>query len=97
MISIDRGRLVNKSVRSKKIVGDYLLWLREEYKDVCGWTEMPTLNNADKEELEGRSIEDKDRFWEWMEENYKGEKMFMGLFNGKVDDFMSDELSLPDE
>jgi hypothetical protein len=23
--------------------------------------------------------------------------MFMGLFNGKVDDFMSDELSLPDE
>jgi hypothetical protein len=61
---------INKTIRDKKIVSNYLAWLYENFPDVIKYKKLDTLENEDKKELEERSQNEANKFWDWFEETY---------------------------
>jgi hypothetical protein len=78
---------VNKSIRAKPKVEDYLAWLYETYPEVLEYRKLEALDNQDKRDLEERSQEEANTFWEWVSENHPE---FIGKRTiSEVDDLMS--------
>ena len=61
---------MNKSLRDREVVSNYLAWLLEKYPEVADYKKLDALDNEDKRELEERSQSDANQFWEWFEENF---------------------------
>jgi hypothetical protein len=67
---LKQGKEVNKTVKDKQIVADYLAWLYTNFPEVIEYQKLEALDNKDKRELEERSQNESNNFWEWLEENY---------------------------
>jgi len=61
---------INKAIRNKEVVSNYLAWLLGKYPKVVDYKNLDALDNEDKRELEERSQSEANQFWEWMEENF---------------------------
>lgn len=61
---------INKAVKNKEVISNYLAWLLEKYPEVADYKKIDALDNEDKRELEERSQSEANQFWEWMEENF---------------------------
>jgi len=61
---------VNKSIRSIEKVSNYLAWLYKTYPEVISYKKLESLDNQDKRELEERSQNEANNFWDWFKENY---------------------------
>jgi hypothetical protein len=47
-------------------VSNYLAWLLETYKEVKNYKKLEALDNEDKRDLEERSQNEANNFWEWL-------------------------------
>jgi len=63
-------RKINRAVKDKEKVSNYLAWLYLTYPEVTEYWRFEPLDNKDKRELEEVSQEDSNNFWEWVEERY---------------------------
>lgn len=68
--SLKNWENINKSVRDKKKVSNYLAWLYLNYPEVLKYKKLDALENNDKAELEDRSQNEANNFWERFFENY---------------------------
>lgn len=69
--SLKNWEEINKKVKDKEIVRDYLAWLYANYWEIYEYMKFPTLENNDKKDLEDRTQDESNNFWEWVLENYK--------------------------
>ena len=60
---------INKAIRNNSKVADYLSWLYERYPEVLNYKNLEALDNQDKRDLEDRSQNESNNFWEWLEAN----------------------------
>jgi len=82
---------INKTVRNKKKVANYLTWLYETYPEVLNYKKIDALDNSDKRELEGRSQNEANNFWDWFEELYPDiKKIFKWNLIEKMDTYFID-------
>ncbi len=65
---------VNKAIKDTEIVSNYIAWLFQNYPEVLEYKKLEALDNQDKRELEERSQNEANNFWEWLEENYSNIK-----------------------
>lgn len=63
---LNRGEFINKTIRDKKIVSDYLAWLESNYWEVKHYKKLNTLENEDKKLLEDLSQDESNNFWDWL-------------------------------
>ena len=68
--SLINGEEINNTVRNKTVVAEYMSWLLHMYPEVKKYKKLLPLDNQDKRELEERSMDDANQFWEWLEDNY---------------------------
>jgi hypothetical protein len=61
---------INVTIRNEKIIQDYLAWLYREYPEVLQYKQLVALDNEDKRDLEERSQNEANQFWDWIEENF---------------------------
>lgn len=61
---------VNKSIRCIEKVSNYLSWLYKTYPEILTYKKLEALDNQDKRELEERSQNEANNFWDWLEDNY---------------------------
>jgi len=67
---LTNGEEINKTVRDKEIVSNYLWWLHNTYPEVLKYKKLEALDNQDKKDLEERSQEDANKFWDWIYEEH---------------------------
>lgn len=67
---LENWKRINKSVRVKEKVENYLSWLYQTYPDILEYSELEALENQDKFDLEQRSQEEANSFWDFIEERY---------------------------
>lgn len=67
---LPRPTQVNKSVRNKKIVSDYLAWLFQEFPEVIKYKQLEALENSDKKDLEEQCLNEANAFWDWIKESH---------------------------
>lgn len=67
---LENGKGINETIRDEKAVADYLAWLYQEYPDVPTLHSLEALDNEDKRELEERSQNEANQFWDWLEGNF---------------------------
>ena len=67
---LQNGEQINKSIRNKEKIENYLAWLYLTYPDVLTYKKLEALDNQDKRDLEERSQEEANSFWDWVEENH---------------------------
>lgn len=72
--SLQNWEEINKKVKNKEIVSNYLAWLYVNYWEVQEYMKMLPLDNQDKKELEERTQEESNNFWEWVFENHNNFK-----------------------
>ena len=70
MKSLKNWGEINKIIKDKKIVSDYLKWLHGNYKEVLEYEKMEALDNNDKRELEEMNRSEANNYWDWMMDNY---------------------------
>ena len=68
--SLSNGEQINKTIRDKKIVAEYITWLLYTFPEVKDYKKLTPLDNEDKRELEDRGMNEANQFWEWLNENY---------------------------
>jgi hypothetical protein len=51
-------------------VRNFLAWLLSKYPEVLEYKRLDSLDNQDKRELEERSQNEANNFWDWLEDNY---------------------------
>ncbi|OIP52051.1 hypothetical protein AUK10_04115 [Candidatus Gracilibacteria bacterium CG2_30_37_12] len=76
--SLENGEIINKKVKDRETVRNYLAWLYYSFPEVYEYKKLPALDNQDKRELEDRSQEEANTFWEWYLEKFpdnKGKKI----------------------
>ncbi len=78
---LKNGRAVNQAIRDKKKVAEYLCWLHKAFFEVLKYEKLDALDNQDKRDLEARSQEEANTFWEWVNDNHPDFK-----WNQKLDD-----------
>ena len=61
---------INKVIRDKVKVANYLAWLLENYPSIITEKSFPALENEDKKELEERWQDEANAFWDWLWDNY---------------------------
>jgi len=61
---------VNNSIRDKEKVSNFLAWLMYKYSEVVEYKNLEALDNNDKKELEERSQNEANSFWDWLKVNY---------------------------
>lgn len=64
------GKDVNKTIRCRKKVRNYIAWLYKTYPEILKYKRFDALDNQDKRELEERSQNEANNFWDWLEVNY---------------------------
>ncbi len=69
-LKLENGVWINKTIRNKEIVSDYLAWLIKTYPDVALKKTFVALENEDKKILEWQTQCEVNQYWEWLEENY---------------------------
>lgn len=68
--ALNDGWKINRAVKNKEIVSNYLAWLWHAYPEVDLYQKLLPLDNQDKRDLEERSEEDANLFWDWLFENH---------------------------
>ena len=68
--SLTNWKEINKSIRRVETVKSYLSWLYKTYPEVLSYNNLEALDNEDKKELEERSQNEANQFWEWLEDNF---------------------------
>ena len=63
---LSRWEDINKTVRNKNIVSDYLARLENKYWEVKYCKKLDTLENEDKKLLEDLSQDESNNFWDWV-------------------------------
>ena len=66
---LTNGDATNKAIRDKEKVANYLAWLHKEYPDVLTYKKLDALDNQDKKDLEDRSQNESNNFWERFKDN----------------------------
>jgi len=89
---LKNGKEVNSSIRDKKKVSDFIAWLHEMFPDVLNYKSLSALDNEDKRELEERSQNDVNKFWEWLKSNYPNYKWKIRVtsINDKIWEYCND-------
>ncbi len=75
--SLKNWENINKIVRDKESVRNYLSWLYKNFSEVLEYKKLEALDNQDKKDLEERWQSEANQFWEWLETdhpNYTGKK-----------------------
>jgi len=67
---LNNWELVNKVIRDKTKVQNYLAWLYKTFPEVLEYKKLDALDNQDKRDLEDRSQNSANDFWEWLEDTY---------------------------
>jgi len=83
---LKNGKAVNRAIKDKEKVQDYLAWLHINYSEVLHWRRLEALDNQDKRELEDRSQNEANNFWDWLEENYQDIKQ--KITKAEIDDYI---------
>lgn len=78
---------INKSIRCVEKVKNFLSWIHNKYPEVLEYKRLDTLDNQDKRELEERSQNEANNFWDWLEDNYLDLKSKMTKI--EVEDYIS--------
>lgn len=78
---------INKAIRSIEKVKNFLTWLHHEYPEVMKYKRLDPLDNQDKRELEERSQNEANNFWDWLEDNYSEIKWKMTKM--EVEDYIN--------
>jgi len=68
--SLTNWKEINESIKNTKIVKDYIAWLYENYPEVLSYNNLKALDNEDKRDLEERSLNEANQFWEWLSDNF---------------------------
>lgn len=63
---LTRWEEINKTIRNKNIVSDYLARLNKNYWEVRYYKRLDTLENEDKKLLEDLSQDESNNFWDWL-------------------------------
>lgn len=78
---------VNKVIKDIKKVQDYLARLYKNFPEVLKYNYLEALNNKDKIELEERSQNEANNFWEWLEDNNPNLKWKIAKF--EIENYIS--------
>lgn len=84
---IKNGREVNQAIKNIQIVRDYLAWLYTTYPEVIEYKKLEALDNQDKRDLEERSQNEANNFWDWLDDNYQDLKQ--KITKAEVEDYVS--------
>jgi len=69
-LSSDEWMKINKAIRNKETVSNYLWRLLSEFPEIIEVTSISALDNKDKADLESKSETEANDFWEWYFEKY---------------------------
>lgn len=72
--SLKNWKEINEIIKDKSIVSNFLSWLFKEYSEVTNYESIQALDNDDKKDLEDRSQDDANFFWEWFHEKFPDRK-----------------------
>lgn len=67
---LENWKEVNQAIKNIEKVSNYLAWLYKTYPEVLNYKKLEALDNKDKRELEERSQNEANNFWDWLEDNY---------------------------
>lgn len=67
---LKNAKKINEIVRDKKKVAEYLYWLHKAFFEVLDYEKLDALENQDKKDLEARSQEEANTFWDWVSDNH---------------------------
>jgi hypothetical protein len=67
---LNNWKEVNQTIKNSVAVSNYLSRLYTTYPEVIEYKKLDALDNQDKRELEERSQNESNNFWEWLEDNY---------------------------
>lgn len=67
---LKNAKETNEVVRNKEEVAKYLYWLIWAYDHVLKYTKLDALENQDKKDLESRSQDEANTFWDWVSDNH---------------------------
>ncbi|MFC1798056.1 hypothetical protein ACFLY2_02805 [Patescibacteria group bacterium] len=70
-------------------MSNYIARLYKTYPEVIKYTKLDALDNEDKRELEDRSQNEANNFWEWFEEKYpdRKEKIFKKFLDPDINKY----------
>ncbi|MFK7780497.1 MAG: DUF5906 domain-containing protein [Candidatus Gracilibacteria bacterium] len=93
-LSTQEGNDINKTIKDKKSVQNYLCWLMINFPEMIKTEKIDVLDNQDKKDLEEKSQSDANQFWEWFEEKYpdKKGKILIQDLNKEINNYLVNEL-----
>ena len=70
MSKLKDWNIINKKIKDKKIVEDYIAWLFKNYSEVLDYKSIEPLDNQDKRDLEELNESEANKFWDWLREEF---------------------------